>query len=341
MIYAAIIFLIVRIIIQINQHRLIKEKRFLAKKVAERTEQISRQKQIIESQMEKVEKKSTELEETLTTLKRTQNQLLLSEKLASVGQLTAGVAHEINNPINFVTANINPLKKNFELLKRLFHKMDDLKNDGNLQSHLREIQALKKEIDFDYTIDESEKLLSGIEEGSRRTATIVKGLRQFSRMDEDVKKKANINEGIESTLVLLQNKMKYQNIEAVLSLGEIPDINCYPGQLNQVFMNLFTNAIDAIGDLSSSSGSSPERKIFITTSSDKQSVKISVRDTGQGMSEEVRKKIFDPFFTTKEVGKGTGLGLSISYGIIEKHNGSIEVKSEIGRGTEFIILLPI
>ncbi|MBS1658101.1 MAG: tetratricopeptide repeat-containing sensor histidine kinase [Bacteroidetes bacterium] len=281
---------------------------------------------------QQLEKINEDLNNTMTTLKKTQSQLLLSEKLASVGQLTAGVAHEINNPINFVTGNISPLKRNFAALKNLLQKIEELKEGTDPQSKLAEIESLKKEIDFDYTMEESEKLLSGIEEGSRRTAAIVKGLRQFSRIDEDTKKLANINEGIESTLLLLQNKLKFQNIEVVPSFGDIPQIHCFPGQLNQVFMNLLTNAIDAIG----SNG-----KIFIITALEGDRLKISVRDTGQGMPEEVKKKIFDPFFTTKEVGKGTGLGLSISYGIIEKHNGTIEVRSEPGKGTEFIILLPL
>jgi signal transduction histidine kinase len=273
-----------------------------------------------------------ELNSALDTLKKTQSQLLLSEKLASVGQLTAGVAHEINNPVNFVTGNINPLKRNFETLKSLFQKISEVSSDGDARTALAEIEALKKEMDFDFTVKESEKLLSGIEEGSRRTAAIVKGLRQFSRMDEDTKKLASINEGIESTLLLLQNKLKYQSIEVILSLGNIPQIHCFPGQLNQVFMNLLTNAIDAIG-----TGGT----IFITTAMAGDRLKISIRDSGQGMTEDVKKRIFDPFYTTKEVGKGTGLGLSISYGIIEKHHGTIEVKTEPGKGTEFIILLPL
>ena len=132
--------------------------------------------------------------------------------------------------------------------------------------------------------------------------------------------------------MLLHNKLQHQNIEVIKSLGEIPLIDCYPGQLNQVFMNLLTNSIDAVG---------ADGKIFVTTFAENKSVKISIRDVGIGMSEEVKKKLFDPFFTTKEVGKGTGLGLSISYGIIEKHNGKIEVKSEVGKGTEFIITLPV
>ena len=258
---------------------------------------------------------NSELKKALDELHSAQSQLVQSEKMASLGQLTAGVAHEINNPINFVSANVNPLKRNLNDLIEALKKSDYPIND-----------------DLNFTIEETRNLLKGIEEGSKRTAEIVKGLRNFSRLDEEEMKKANINEGIESTLILVQNKLDQQNIKVIKSLGKIPEIDCYPGQLNQVFMNLLTNAIDAVGK----SGS-----IFITTSSENNGVKISIRDTGAGMSDDVKRKLFDPFFTTKEVGKGTGLGLSISYGIIEKHNGKIEVKSEVGKGTEFIISLPV
>ncbi|HKR05610.1 MAG TPA: ATP-binding protein, partial [Bacteroidia bacterium] len=236
-------------------------------------------------------------------------------KMASLGQLTAGVAHEINNPINFVSANINPLKRNFEELVTFIRQKKETNSS-----------------ELNYTIDETKQLLSGIEEGSRRTAEIVKVLRNFSRLDEEEMKKANINEGIISTLVLLHNKIKHQKIEVIKSLGEIPEIECYPGQLNQVFMNIISNAIDAISE---------NGKIIITTLKEKDRIKISIRDTGKGMGDEVKQKIFDPFFTTKDVGKGTGLGLSISYGIIEKHKGRIEVESEKGKGSEFVILMPV
>ncbi len=254
------------------------------------------------------------LEQAYHHLQQTQQQLVQSEKMASLGQLTAGVAHEINNPINFVSANVNPLKRNFAEL------VDLIKN--------------KKEISSDelsYTIDETHQLIAGIEEGSRRTAEIVKGLRNFSHIDEEEMKKTNINEGIESTLMLLRNKLTHSNIELIKSLGNLTEIEGYPGQLNQVFINMITNAIDAIGK---------NGKITIATSNENDQVKISIRDTGSGMNEETKKKIFDPFFTTKDVGKGTGLGLSISYGIIEKHNGTIMVNSEEQKGTEFIITLP-
>jgi signal transduction histidine kinase len=269
-----------------------------------------------------------DLQSALQNLKDTQKKLVQSEKLASLGQLTAGVAHEINNPINFVSASINPLKRNFDDVRKLLESYNHLLSESNKKNSA---ELLKKDFDVEQNLLESDNLLQGIEEGSRRTAEIVKGLRNFSRLDAEEMKKVNIHEGIESTLPLLQSKLSQQNIEVIKSFGNIPRIDGYPGQLNQVFMNVLTNAIDAIGT---------KGKIFITTSKENNFVKISVRDTGTGMSEEVKQKIFDPFFTTKEVGKGTGLGLSISYGIIEKHNGRIEVKSEVGKGTEFIILLP-
>jgi signal transduction histidine kinase len=275
-----------------------------------------------------LEKKNNDLAIALGELKAAQIQLVQNEKMASLGQLTAGIAHEINNPVNFVTSSVSPLKRNFEDLKKLFESYDFLlsKTDQKVA-----IEQLKKEFDLQQNLTESGNLLSGIAEGSRRTAEIVKNLRNFSRMDNEEMKSVNINDGINSTLPLLQNKLSQQHIEVIQSLGNIPQIEGYPGPLNQVFMNLLTNAIDAIG----SNG-----KIFINTSAEKKNVKISIRDTGKGMTAELKQKIFDPFFTTKEVGKGTGLGLSISYGIIEKHRGKIEVKSELGKGTEFIIWLP-
>ncbi|HYV93943.1 MAG TPA: two-component regulator propeller domain-containing protein [Chitinophagales bacterium] len=286
---------------------------------------LRRQRKILET---KVELRTREL-------KKTQQQLIQSEKMSSLGQLTAGIAHEINNPINFVSANVQPLKRNLFEMKILMERYEGVIFNSDKRE---ELEKLKQQFEKDFTIEESEKLLKGIEEGSKRTADIVRGLRNFSRVDEEEIKKANINEGIEATLLLLQNEQKHRNIEVIKSLAKIPEIDCYPGHINQVFMNLLTNAMDAIGtDAPQMMG---ERKIFITTFSENNHIKISIRDTGKGMTDEVKQKIFDPFFTTKEVGKGTGLGLSISYGIIEKHNGKIEVKSEIGKGTEFIIFLP-
>jgi len=174
-------------------------------------------------------------------------------------------------------------------------------------------------------------MLKGIEDGAMRTSEIVKGLRNFSRLDQNVFRKANLNESLESTLTLLHSSYK-DRIEITRQFGPIPEVDCFPGQINQVFMNILSNAIQAIP---------AEGTIFIRTWQANDMVKISIRDTGTGMREDVQKKIFDPFFTTKDVGKGTGLGLSISFGIIQKHNGELEVFSKLDEGTEFLIRIPI
>jgi signal transduction histidine kinase len=247
--------------------------------------------------------------------------------------LTAGIAHEINNPINFISSSIPPLKRDIEALDDLINKYDNL-NADNLQAKLQEISDFKEEIDYDYTKEEIALLLSSITDGTNRTTEIVKGLRNFSRLDEADQKQASLNEGLEATILLMQSALKKKNIQLTKELGDIPEINCYAGQLNQVFMNILTNAAQAVSE---------KGTIKIKTFLDKETnnIKIEIADSGQGMSEEVKNKIFQPFFTTKAVGEGTGLGLSISYGIIKKHNGSIVVESEIGKGSTFIISLPI
>ena len=272
-----------------------------------------------------------ELNRTLADLQETQLQLVQSEKMASLGQLTAGIAHEINNPINFVSANVKPLQRDVGNLLEVLSRYSEIRPDDTVAAKLAEIAELKEEIEIDYVIDEIQMLIKGIEDGARRTAEIVKGLRNFSRLDETDLKRANVNEGIESTLVLLHSTYK-DHVEITRNYGELPEIECFPGQLNQVFMNLLTNAIQAITERGT---------IDITTRSSGDRVRISIKDSGGGIPQELLGKIFDPFFTTKEVGKGTGLGLSISLGIIEKHHGTMEVESEPGRGTEFIITLPV
>jgi two-component system, NtrC family, sensor kinase len=294
-------------------------------------EDLNKQKEIIESSRNLIELKNTELNSAMDLIKSAQSQLVQSEKMASLGQLTAGVAHEINNPINFVSANIKPLKDDVEDLLKCITMYDEQIAASQLEHHFEPLRLFQKKLDMKMLVDEINGLLKGIEVGAARTTEIVKGLRNFSRLDQSDLKKANINEGIESTLVLLHSFYK-DRITVVKNFGEIPEIDCYPGQLNQVFMNILSNSIQAIDE---------QGMITITTALLPDQLMISIIDNGHGMSEEVRKKIFDPFFTTKEVGKGTGLGLSITYGIIEKHNGKIEVKSEIGKGTEFIIYLPL
>ncbi|MDP2187884.1 MAG: 7TM diverse intracellular signaling domain-containing protein [Sphingobacteriaceae bacterium] len=283
-----------------------------------------------------LESTNKELEYTLTNLKSAQTQLVNAEKMASLGQLTAGIAHEINNPINFVTSNVVPLKRDMEDIFALINVYDQLQEElTHDKHHFDKVLAFKKEIDFDYLKEEIKMLLNGIGEGANRTAEIVKGLRIFSRLDESDLKKVDLNEGIDSTLVLLNSSMA-NRIQVVKNYDPDAYLECYPGKLNQVIMNIANNAIHAmLVDSEKKSGT-----LSITTKALPESINITISDTGKGMSEEVCAKIFDPFFTTKGVGQGTGLGLSIVYSIIELHKGSIKVTSEIDKGTIFSIDLP-
>ncbi|ATL47156.1 ATPase [Chitinophaga caeni] len=292
----------------------------------------------VQERTEELQNSNKELNKTLVSLKEAQTQLVESEKMASLGQLTAGIAHEINNPINFVTSNIKPLKLDFADLKSLLHKYDNLNPSQGLQEQLTEINAFKKEIDIDYVHEEIDTLIRGIEDGASRTAEIVKGLRTFSRLDESDLKSVDLHEGINSTLVLLRNNIP-GNVEIIRNYGDLPKVECYAGKMNQVFLNIINNAVNAIK-------SKPEQgnheSVTITTQQvDDQTVRIGIKDTGTGMTEKVKEKIFEPFFTTKDVGEGTGLGLSIVFSIIEKHHGRILVESAPGEGAEFIIYLPI
>jgi signal transduction histidine kinase len=275
-----------------------------------------------------------ELHITLYNLKNTQAQLVNSEKMASLGQLTAGIAHEINNPINFVSANVKPLKMDINDLLSLINKYEKIAPHETTANQFKEIEEFRKEIDIDYLKKEMEELLSGIEDGAKRTAEIVSGLKNFSRLDESDIKEANINEGIESTLILLKSAVP-QNTEVITHLGEIPLIECLPGKLNQVFMNLFSNAMYAI----SHQKNNETNKLIITSYLSGEHVCVSIEDTGIGMTPEVKAKIFDPFFTTKDVGEGTGLGMSIVFKIVESHGAKIEVESEFGIGTKILLIL--
>jgi signal transduction histidine kinase len=312
-----------------------------ALKVSKENEDIIKRQNIIldikvTERTEELEKSNEELNLTLHNLKETQSKLVDAEKMASLGQLTAGIAHEINNPINFVSSSINPLKRDIADILTILDKYDELSNDGNIDQKLNEVKILKKDLDLDYLKKEIITLLTGIDEGANRTAEIVKGLRNFSRMDEDDLKLANIHEGIDSSLVLLNSTLGGR-IDISKSYGNIPSIECYAGKLNQVFMNILTNATQAISANKDTNG---KGIITIKTFEKDTNIIVSLKDSGPGMTEEVKNKVFEPFFTTKEVGEGTGLGLSIVFSIIEAHKGLIEVVSEIGKGTEFIITLP-
>jgi signal transduction histidine kinase len=298
---------------------------------------VSEQNVILE---QKVHERTIELEETneelnitLTYLKDTQTQLVNAEKMASLGQLTAGIAHEINNPINFVSANLKPLRMDISEVFELVSKFEELKFDDTLAEKLKEVELFKNRIDLPYLQKEIGSLLSGIEDGATRTAEIVSGLRNFSRLDESDIKEANVNEGIESTLVLLRSQL--QDIEIVKSLGELPMIECFPGKLNQVFMNILGNGIYAVNKKEINA----QKRLTIKTFMRDEKVVIMFEDNGIGMSQEVKEKIFEPFFTTKDVGEGTGLGMSIVFKIIESHHAKMEVESEPGVGTKITLIL--
>ncbi len=303
----------------------------------ERQEEILQQAEVLAITNEELERKKTTLEEILTELKNAQSKLIQSEKMATVGQLTAGIAHEINNPVNFINAGIDSLEiilNDIMLVVRHYNEIDST----NLAEKLEQINKLKTQLNYNKLIEGVEKLTKNIKTGAVRTTQIVKSLRLFSRLDESDIKFVDLHENIDSTLVMLQNKYK-NRINIIKDYTKFAMLECFPGKINQVFMNLLVNAIDSIpdkGDITIKTGISEEK-----CEGKPKYVYISIKDTGVGMSPEVMSRIFEPFFTTKEIGKGTGLGLSISYSIIEDHNGEIEVFSEVGKGTEFFITLPV
>lgn len=270
-----------------------------------------------------------QLADTHLQLKSAQTQLVSAEKMASLGQLTAGIAHEINNPVNFITGNITPLKHDVQDLLTLLNAYEQAIDEERLGDRFEAVKQLREKLEIDYVTEEIEELLEGINEGASRTTEIVKGLRTFARLDDGDWKRFDLHHGLDSTLALLKNRLI--NIEVLKDYGDLPEIEGYPGKLNQVFMNLLTNAIQAMPD---------GGLIHLITFPFPDDIEIRVRDTGMGIPKEVRNRIFDPFFTTKGIGEGTGLGLSISHGIVKQHGGSIKLESIEGQGTEVIIRIP-
>ncbi len=306
----------------LENQKLIKEQNIvLEKRVKERTEEL--------------QNTNSTLNITLSNLKNTQSQLVDAEKMAALGQLTAGIAHEINNPINFVTSNIKPLELDINDLREIIQKYEQLDFDKEIRPQIEEIESFKQQIDLAFVNNEISSLLSGISEGAKRTAEIIRSLRNFSRLDESDMKPIDLNEGLDSTIVLVRSNIP-SNITVIKDFGNLPKVECQPGKINQVFMNLISNAIQAI---KSKEVQAEEEFLTIKSWYIDQQVKISIKDSGIGMSDEVKHRIFEPFFTTKEVGEGTGLGLSIVFSIIENHKGNIEVISKPNEGTEFIITL--
>lgn len=296
---------------------------------SEKERLIREQNQVLE---QKVWERTAALQESNDTLKRTQTQLVNSEKMASLGQLTAGIAHEINNPVNFITSNIAPLRRN---ISEVVHVIQEYRAAETAEA-LGRVREEEQRMGIGEAIEELDGIIASVAEGASRTAEIVRGLRNFSRLDENDLKEADLNVGLRSTMTVLGPQYR-DKVELRLELGEIPKVECFPGKVNQVFMNILTNAAHAT--LARPDGR--PRVVSASTSLIGDQVHVRISDTGIGMNDETMARIFDPFFTTKPVGEGTGLGLAIVYGIINDHGGSIEVQSQPGIGTEFLISLPL
>ncbi|HBS68236.1 MAG TPA: hybrid sensor histidine kinase/response regulator [Cyanobacteria bacterium UBA11149] len=298
---------------------------------------------------EREREKAERLQLTLTELKRTQSQLIQSAKMSALGQMVAGIAHEINNPVSFISCNINFARSYFQDLLSIVEAYQ--KNSSNPTP---EIEKLIAENQLDFLREDWSKLIQSMAVGAERIQEIVQSLKLFSRLDEAEVKPTDIHQAIDNTLLILQHRLrsvgKASEIEVIKNYGKLPLITCYSSQLNQVFMNLLNNAIDALENqpspriitINTVPVSAKEQKTTNNRQSTTDKVIIRIADNGAGMKQEVQQKIFDPFFTTKSVGSGTGLGLSISHQIVvEKHLGNITCVSAPGKGTEFIIEIPV
>jgi two-component system NtrC family sensor kinase len=305
----------------------------------------------------KLLEQTQQLENTVQQLKGTQAQLVQKEKMSSLGQMVAGIAHEINNPVNFIYGNLVPAEEYIKDLLELIKLYQVY-----YPTPAPEIADKIRRIDLDFILEDVQKLFGSIEMGAERISEIVKSLRTFSRLDEADMKKVNIHEGIDSTLMILQHRLKEQlkrpPIQVIKEYGDLPELECYAGQLNQVFMNIFSNAIDALEQMAQQGDSTkgywqkrfPDHLLYThcplltirirTLLVDGKWVQIRIADNGNGIDSDAIAKIYDPFYTTKPIGSGTGLGLAIAYQIIQTHEGYLQCNSELGRGTEFIIGIP-
>jgi two-component system, NtrC family, sensor kinase len=298
-----------------------------------------------ENQLENISRELYESNQSLKNsyekLKNQKSQLLHQEKLASIGQLSAGIAHEINNPAGFIKSNLTSLQSYttnlFEVVATYKNLIDGLEKNittplpENIAKCLTAIRTAEETADLTYLLEDIPNLINESIDGTNRITKIVNGLKTFSRIDSDEKEHFDVNECIENTIKLVQNEIKYK-AELVIHYGEVPRTMGYPGGLSQVVLNMLVNASQAIESFG---------EIDLRTSLENNWITIRIQDNGSGVSEEKINRIFDPFFTTKAVGVGTGLGLSISSGIIKQHNGKIEVESEIGKGTCFTLFIPV
>lgn len=311
------------------EEELMKHRDHLGELVTERTSELEAKTKELQSTLKKLNKSHVELMEM-------QSQLVQSEKMASLGTLTAGIAHEINNPINFIVSSLYVLNDQHKELQAVFKTISKIKaNDKDLVGKIRILEKLREETDFVNEIELTSSIIDSIKTGTDRLVKIVNGLTVFTRASREDKRPVNVHDEIELALLLLQGEYK-DTIEIVRDYGQdIPVIEGYEGTLNQIFLNLISNAIDAIKDVEKPG------KIEIKTRKSKDELSISIKDNGPGIPKNQRSKIFDPFYTTKDIGKGVGLGLSIAYGIIKKHDGKMKVHSEENRYTEFVVNLPL
>ncbi len=303
----------------------------LEHRVEERTQELELARQNLEH---RVEERTQELKKTLQDLKETQGQLIQSEKMSSLGQMVAGIAHEINNPVNFIYGNIQCISEYIQDLFSLVSLYQEQYSDS-----ICVIEERIQEIDLNFINQDLPLVLSSMKVGAERIREIVLCLRNFSRLDEAEMKEVDIHQGIDNTLLILNHRFQPE-IEVIKNYGNLPLVECYPAQLNQVFLNILNNAIDAILDEKNDKYKN-QQIIIHTLKINDTYIKIGIKDSGYGISAEIKNKLFDPFFTTKAVGKGTGLGLSVCYQIVDKHKGKIEVISELEKGAEFVIILPI
>ncbi len=282
---------------------------------------------------QRVQKRTSELAETSGHLQDTQDQLLQNEKMAAIGQLAAGVAHEINNPIGYISSNLGTLERYVKALIELtdLYQTGEAIIEKEHPEFLAQLHHVKKRIDLEYLKEDLLDLVSESQEGTERVRKIVQDLKDFSHVDEAEWQWADLHQGLESTLNIVHNEIKYK-AEVHKEYGELPPVECLASQLNQVFMNLLLNAAHAI---------EKQGIITIRTGCEDDEVWVEISDTGMGIPADKLKRIFDPFYTTKPVGVGTGLGLSLSFGIIKKHHGRIDVVSEVGKGSRFTVRLPI
>jgi signal transduction histidine kinase len=278
-------------------------------------------------------RRNTELTDLNAKLSMAQEQLVQSDKLASIGQLAAGVAHEINNPIGYIFSNFGTLESYMESLFEMLKTYEDAESSISSPAIINKVRAVRERVELDFLKEDIAALMSESKEGIVRVRKIVQDLKDFSRVDAHQEWQwANIHHGIDSTLNIVTNEVKYK-ADVVKEYGDIPEIECLPTQINQVVMNIVVNAAHAI--------TGPRGRITIRTGTEGDNIRIEISDNGAGIPKEILSRIFDPFFTTKPIGSGTGLGLSLSYGIIQKHHGRIEVESELNSGTTFRITLPI